>query len=107
MITKASPVVVELLFIPLLDVYSIPSRSQLIDWAEALSFILLHWKLLEESDAIHLVYYMVLEYSGACVLHGTNKFWNYRDTTTEATAKPKNPCQTNQCWAHNESIADT
>ena len=41
MITKASPVVVELLFIPLLDVYSIPSRSQLIDWAEALAFILL------------------------------------------------------------------
>ena len=47
MITKASPVVVELLFIPLLDVYGIPSRSQLIDWAEALAFILLHWKLLE------------------------------------------------------------
>ena len=40
MITKASPVVVELLFIPLLDVYNIPSRSQLIDWAEALAFIL-------------------------------------------------------------------
>ena len=40
-ITKASPVVVELLFIPLLDVYSIPSRLQLIDWAEALAFILL------------------------------------------------------------------
>ena len=40
---------------------------------------------MQESDAIHLVCYMVLEYSGACVLHGTNKFWNYRDTTTPLT----------------------
>ena len=41
MITKASPVVVELLFITLFDVYSIPSRSQLIDSAEALAFVTL------------------------------------------------------------------
>ena len=37
---------------------------------------------MQESDAIQIVCYMVLEYSGACVLHSTNKFWNYRDTTT-------------------------
>ena len=37
---------------------------------------------MQESDAIQIVCYMVLEYSGAYVLHGTNKFWNYRDTTT-------------------------
>ena len=37
---------------------------------------------MQESDAIHLVCYMVLEYSGACVLHGTNKFWKYCDTMT-------------------------
>ena len=35
---------------------------------------------MQESDAIHLVRYMVLENSGASVLHGTNKFWNYRDS---------------------------
>ena len=40
---------------------------------------------MQESDAIQIVCYMVLEYSGACVLHGTNKFWNYRDTTTSVT----------------------
>ena len=34
---------------------------------------------MQESDAIHLVCYMVLEHSGACVLH---KFWNYHDSTT-------------------------
>ena len=37
---------------------------------------------MRESDAIHLVCYMVLEYSGASVLHGTNKFWNYRNSMT-------------------------
>ena len=40
---------------------------------------------MQESDAIHLVCYMVLEYSGACVLYGTNKFWNYRDSTSFIT----------------------
>ena len=40
---------------------------------------------MQESDAIQIVCYMVLEYSGDCVLHGTNKFWNYRDTTTYLT----------------------
>ena len=39
---KGSPVVVELFFILLLDVYSSSSGSQLIDWAEALAYILLH-----------------------------------------------------------------
>ena len=39
---KGSPVIVELFFILLLDVYSSSSGSQLIDWAEALAYILLH-----------------------------------------------------------------
>ena len=39
---KGSPVVVELFFILLLDVYSSSSGLQLIDWAEALAYILLH-----------------------------------------------------------------
>ena len=40
---------------------------------------------MQESDAIHLLCYMVLENSGASVLHGTNKFWNYRDSMTLET----------------------
>ena len=39
---KGSPVVVELFFILLLDVYSSSSGSQLIDWAQALAYILSH-----------------------------------------------------------------
>ena len=39
---KGSPVIVELFFILLLDVYSSSSGLQLIDWAEALAYILLH-----------------------------------------------------------------
>ena len=37
---KGSPVVVELFFILLLDVYSSSSGLQLIDWAQALAYIL-------------------------------------------------------------------
>ena len=37
---KGSPVVVELFFVLLLDVYSSSSGLQLIDWAQALAYIL-------------------------------------------------------------------
>ena len=37
---------------------------------------------MQESDAIQIVCSMVLEYSGDCVLHGPNKFWNYCGTMT-------------------------
>ena len=40
---------------------------------------------MQESDAIHLVCYMELEDSRACVLHSAHKFWNYRDSTTVIT----------------------
>ena len=52
---KGSPVVVELFFILLLDVYSSSSGLQLIDWAEG---------NMQESDAIIKVSYTVLQSSG-------------------------------------------